>query len=155
VTVTLNRGEYESGSANLQFIGTGDAVNQVVRVDLIFNDKAVPVQTNLNAVQVMAYRVIEGTDQLELAGETKALRPQSFEWRMEGLSPGTYYVFAIGDDNNDGIFDPQRESFGAWPLTSGPTPIEVEEAKNYKGIEFGLSGGFRIDGEGAVGAPCS
>ncbi len=154
VTVSLSRGAFETGSANLQFIGTGAAVNQVVRVELYFNDQAVPVQTDLASVEVLAYRVNEA-EELELAYDTKALRQQNFVWRMDGVLPGTYYVFAVGDDNNDGIFDPQRESFGTWPLTSNPEPIEVGEAQNFTGIEFGLSGGFRIDGEGAAGGPCT
>jgi serine protease len=154
-TVTLSRGAFGAGSANLQFIGAGAATNQLVRVDLFFNDDAMPVQTNLNVVEVSAYRVTDDGQNLALGGPPAlARREQGFAWRLEGLAPGTYYVFAVGDDNNDGIFDTQSESFGAWPLTTEPEAIEVKEATSYTGIEFGLSGGFRLDGVGGVGAPC-
>jgi hypothetical protein len=67
-TVTLSRGAFGAGSANLQFIGAGAATNQLVRVDLFFNDDAMPVQTNLNVVEVSAYRVTDDGQNLELRG---------------------------------------------------------------------------------------
>jgi serine protease len=153
--VTLTRGEFGAGSANLEVIGQGAAAGQVVRVDLFFNDDAVPSQQDLSAVQVIAFRLLEDGQTIEPAADPVfALRNADFEWQIEDLDPGTYYVFAVGDDNNDGTFDPDRESFGAWPVANKPTPIEVGEAQNITGVEFGLSGGFRVDGTGGVGATC-
>jgi serine protease len=153
--VSLTRGEFGAGSANLELIGQGAASNQIVRVDLFFNDDAVPAQGDLTSVQVSAFRLLEDGQTIEPAGDPVfALRNGNFEWRIEGLTPGTYYVFAVGDDNDDGTFDPQRESFGAWPVANKPEPIEVGEAQNITGVEFGLSGGFRLDGTGGVGAGC-
>jgi serine protease len=154
-TVFLNRGEFAAGSANLQVIGQGEAANQLVRVDLSFNDDAQPVQTDLQAVQVVAFRLLDDQGNLAPEGEPAiARRDASFAWRIEGIPPGTYFVFAIGDDNNDGIFDAQRESFGAWPVASDPVPIEVPENANVTNVEFGVTGGFVVEGQGGVGAPC-
>lgn len=154
VSVDLSRADFGAGSANLQFRGLGDADGQLVNVDLSFNDQAVPVQTNLQAVAVGAYRVVED-GALEQAGDlVYARRDSEFAWKIAGLEPGDYYVFAVGDDNNDGNFDAQRESFGAWPVASNPAIIPVEANTEYTQVNFGLSGGFSLNGEGVVGAPC-
>lgn len=155
LTVNLARGEYAAGSANLTVRGEGAANGQSVFVDLAFNDELTTAQTNLQAVQVSAYRVDPDTGELTLAQDPLlTVRSLSFGYKIEGLAPGQYYVFGVGDDNNDGAFDPQRESFGAWPNNNNPKPIEVEANTEYTGVNFGLSGGFVLTTEGVVGSPC-
>ncbi|MFZ9885903.1 MAG: S8 family serine peptidase [Myxococcota bacterium] len=155
ISVALSRGSYTSGSANLEFIGSGAAVNQVARVDLFFNDAAAPVQADINVARVEAWRVRPTSNfELEFIADTLATRQGDFTWRLTDVPPGKYFVFAVGDDDNDGEFNAQRESFGAWPLSSDPTPFDVGAGQTITGIDFGLSSSFVVDGTGGVGAAC-
>lgn len=154
VTVRLNRANYEAGSANLIFTGRGGNEDEEVLVDLSFNDIP-PISSTLLAVQVATFQIDENEQMVPVGEPVLARRSESFQYRFDGLEPGKYFVFAVGDDNNDGTFDPQRESFGAWPVSSSPKAIEVLENTNYDGVNFGLRTGFTTVGEGGVGTPCS
>ena len=57
--VSLNRGDFGAGSANLQLIGLGTAAEQLVRVDVSFNDDIVPVFADILAVQVSVFSLSE------------------------------------------------------------------------------------------------
>lgn len=153
--VTLTRGEFGAGYANLQFIGAGTATEQLVRVDLAFDDTVVPAFSDLFNAQVGLLKVSEDGSQLVGYGEPVVARSDDdFAFRFEGLEAGLYYVYAVGDDNNDGEYDQNRESLGMWKVVSAPEPLEVDGVTTYTGVEFGLEGGFRLEGVGAVGQPC-
>jgi len=153
VRVNLNRGGLDRGSATLSFTGTGDAAGQLIYVDLIFQDAPTVPTIKVNTVQVAAYEKLE-TGLYRQVGDAVITRSDlGFSWQILGLSPGDYYVFGIGDDNNDGLFDIQTESFGAWPNAADPRPISIEAKKLYTGVNFGLSGGFTV-ANGLVGSPC-
>lgn len=70
-----------------------------------------------------------------------------FHWEICELPPGPYYVFGVGDDNRDGIYELTTESFGGWPAGDEPAPIELEPSTAPTGLDFALSGGiFDADG---------
>jgi serine protease len=152
VTVTLNRGSFEAGSANLIFTGSGGTQDETLLVDLTFDDTP-PVVTNLQVVQVSLAQLV-GDNMVQVGDPVLAKRESNFAYAFEGIDAGTYFVLAVGDDNNDGLFDPGRESYGAWPFASQPKAIEVAANTRYENVNFGVSGGFAITGEGGVGAAC-
>jgi serine protease len=154
VNVTLDRQGNGSASAALVFEGLNDAAGQIAVVDLFFNDVVAPPQNDLAVAEVSALLVDEETGNLEPALTVQTDRSQQFQFRIEGLNPGRYVVVAVGDDNNDGLFDPQTDSFGAWPVASQPEPIDVAENVVVQGVSFGLQRGFAV-GDGAVGAGCT
>lgn len=152
VTVTLSRGSFEAGSANLVFTGSGGTQDETVLVDLSFDNTPPPVNS-LQAVQVSLARLVDG-NMVQVGEPVLAQSANGFSYRFEGIDAGSYFVLAVGDDNNDGAFDPGRESYGAWPFAAQPKAIEVQANTKYENVNFGVSGGFAITGEGGVGAAC-
>jgi len=153
LTVSLTRGTFESGSANLRVRGEGTASGQEAYVDLTFTDIPVTAVRPVNVVQVGAYKV-NAAGTYERVRDTLTRPDDEFEFRVTGLGAGEYFIFAIGDDNNDGLFDPQLDSFGAWPVASDPRPLLVEENRLYTGVNFGLTGGLSLNTTGVVGSEC-
>lgn len=153
VTVTLARGNFQSGSANMRILGQGDASGQETYVDLTFTDIPVNAARPVNVVNVGAYTV-DATGNYAKKAEVLTRPDDEFEFRIGGLAAGEYFVFAIGDDNNDGLFDPQTDSFGAWPVASNPRALVVEDNKLYTGVNFGLAGGLILNTTGIVGSEC-
>lgn len=156
IEVELDRSGFTSGFANLWIRGTGEADGQEVLVDLIFVDEQVAPVVEVSFVQVGAYKKVSETSYQVVGDYAYARSADDFQWTISGLELGEYYVFAVGDDNNDGVYDVLTESFGAWPTTDSPEPIAIEEAgKTYVNVNFGLSGGFVLDQGGASGTECS
>lgn len=153
VTIQLNRGDFEAGSANFIIDGQGAAQGQAARVDLSFADIPPPPKVNLQRVEVRLYRV-NADNTLTETNNVFIARAPDFEYSFDDLEPGGYQIFAVGDDNNDTIFDPQRESVGGWPLADGVETFTVEPQTQYTNVSFGLIGGFVIGAVGDVGAPC-
>lgn len=152
--VQVIRGNLAAGFANLQIDGVGATAGQQRFVDLVFNDVAIPPKFQINTVEIGAYQV-RPDGNYRLVGDTAlARRDGNFQWQITGLDPGEYYIFAVGDDNADGVFDAQTESFGAWPVANSPEAIVLEPNTLATGVRFGLSGGFILDGAGSVGSPC-
>ena len=153
IEVQLNRGDFEAGSANLNIDGVGEANGQAIRIDLAFADIAPPPKVALQRIQVQLYTV-RADNSIQPTNNVYIARPPNFEYRFEDLEPGGYQIFAVADDNDDEIFDPQRESVGAYPLVDNVETFTVESQTQYTSINFGLSGGFVIGAVGDVGAPC-
>jgi len=153
MTVSLARGTFQSGSANLRIRGEGDASGQEIYVDLTFTDIPVTAARPVNVVSVGAYTV-DAVGTYKKVAEVLTRPADEFKFRIGRLAAGEYFIFAIGDDNNDGLFDPQTDSFGAWPVASNPRALVVEDSKLYIGVNFGLAGGLILNSTGIVGSEC-
>ncbi|MBL93559.1 MAG: hypothetical protein CMH56_17295 [Myxococcales bacterium] len=152
LNITLNRGGYTEGEAELTVTGVGETEGQSKTIPLTFRD-VTAVENQVQTAIVEAFEVFEDGS-VETAGVlATARRSGGFAWQIDGLKSAYYYVFAVGDDNNDGAYDSERESFGAYPNTAAPKSIFVDENQLLKGVDFALS--FVTDTliEG-VGAPC-
>lgn len=153
LTVSLARGGFEAGSANLVIVGEGDAAGQEAVVNLGFNDDQGRNPRQIQSIQVTAYREGDGGE-LERVASATALRGDGFTYQIEGLPAGAYQVFAVGDDNQDGLYDAQRESSGAYPDTEEPQWVELGDDERVEDIDFSILGGFIPEVEGGVGVPC-
>ncbi|MCP4502155.1 MAG: S8 family serine peptidase [Deltaproteobacteria bacterium] len=157
IEIQLTRGEFEAGSANILVEGIGEAQGQSFRVDVSFSDAEDPLPIRvINQVQVTAYSVNE-IGELRLSGEPVITSAGAqFAWDIFPLHDGNHYVFGVGDDNGDGIFDAQRESIGAWPRIDAPKILELETNQILASVNFNLSGGFFVPtNQGAAGDPCT
>ncbi len=154
LTVSLARGGFEGGSANLVIVGEGDATGQEAVVNLGFNEDQGRNPRQIQTIEVAAYREGDGGE-LERVASGTALRDDGFTYQIEGLRAGEYQVFAVGDDNQDGLFDAQRESSGAYPASDEPQWVSVGDDERVEGIDFAILGGFIPEVEGGVGAPCA
>jgi hypothetical protein len=153
ITVTLARGAFEAGSANLRVETTDvDPVQQAL-VSLDFNDDPSRSPRRVENVQVAAYtRLASGG--LEKVAETIAKSENGFQYEITGLRVGSYEVYAVGDNNNDGSYASDTESFGAYPTADEPQPVVVGDNQRVDAIDFGISSRFINDIVGGVGAPC-
>lgn len=153
LTVTLARGTFEAGSANLTIVGEGDASGQEAVINLGFNDDDGRSPRELQVIEVAAYRTIGG--ELERVASTQALRDDDFAYQIGGLPAGDYQVFAVGDDNQDGLYDGQREASGSYPTGEEPTAVHVDDDARVDGIDFAVLSSFIPDVAGGVGTPCA
>jgi serine protease len=155
LTVRLNRGDFDAGSANLTITTTSAAPDpaQELTVDLGFNDDPTRAPRLVQQVEVAAYKQ-RSDGSLQKKGSAIATRDGDFQYKIEGLPPGDYLVYAVGDDNNDGTFAADFESFGAYPTRVEPHPVTVEEDAATSGIDVAIDAQFITDIAGGVGAPC-
>lgn len=153
VTVTLTRGTFEAGSASVKFVTTGLDPVQRANVQLDFNDDPTRSPRQVESVQVAAY-LRNANGSLEQVGSALADKSTGFAYEILGLRAGAYEVYAVGDDNQDGTYAADIESFGAYPSADDPQPVVVEDNQRVEGIDFGISSRFITDIVGGVGAPC-
>lgn len=154
LNVTLARGTFQAGSANLVIVGEGDATGQQAVVNLGFNDDQGRSPRQIQIIEVTAYREGDGGE-LERVASATARRDEGFTYAIEGLPAGEYQVFAVGDDNQDGVYDAQRESTGAYPASDAPEWVQVDDDVRVADVDFTILGGFIPEVEGGVGAPCA
>jgi serine protease len=153
LTITLARADFGAGNANLELLGTGAAAGQAALVNLAFDDGSIAPPPTMQTVEVGAYERREAG--LVRVKSAIAARDDGFTYKIEGLPPGSYEVYAVGDEDNDGVYDAQREPFGGYPLASAPKVLEVVAEETISGIDFSLASGFVVDNVGGVGAPCA
>lgn len=153
VSVSLARGGFEAGSAQLRFETTDVETVQQAVVSLDFSDDASRSPRQIQVVQVAAYRRLEGGG-LEKVAEALAESSTGFSYEILGLRAGQYEVYAVGDDDNDGTFAADIESFGAFPTADDPQPVPVADLQRVDNIDFGISSRFISDIVGGVGTPC-
>jgi serine protease len=154
LTVTLNRGTFEAGSANLEIVGGGEALGQVINVNLSFAKSEGGPAFQLQAAVVEAFQKDEAGNFSAVGQTVTTYRANGFTWEITGLPPGQYYVYALGDDNNDNIFDWDTESKGAYPTIGAPEAITLAKNETVEGIEIPLKGGFVGSSPGQTGMPC-
>ncbi len=107
-----------------------------------------PEVDRIALVQVGAYTLSEGGAYVVAADHKAEARiSNNYYWEICGLPAGDYYVFGVGDDNHDGIFDHHSESYGSWPALDAPERIDLEPSTAADGFDFALAGGI-FDGEG-------
>ncbi len=156
LTVTLDRGDLEAGSANLKITTTDADITpaEEASVDLNFNDDPNRNPRQIQEVQVAAFeKKADGT--LKSVAKTVARREDQFAYTITGLREGDYEVFAVGDDNQDGQFEADVESFGAYPTRDAPQEVHVGADARVESIDFGIDAAFITDIVGGVGAPCN
>lgn len=153
LTVSLARGDFEAGSANLVIVGEGDATGQEAVVNLGFNDDQGRNPRQIQTIEVTAYQAGDGGE-LERVASATAARADDFTYQIEGLPAGEYQVFAVGDDNQDGLYDAQHESSGAYLQSDEPQTVTVGDDERVEGIDFSVLGGFIPEVEGGVGTAC-
>lgn len=154
LTVTLDRQGFEAGSANLRIVTTDVTPAQEVVVNLGFNDDPNRVPRQVEVVEVSAFKK-DAEGNLDRVAAALATRENGFAFEIGGLRPGEYFVFAVGDDNRDGVFSADVESFGGYPKADEPGPIVVLEGKRTEGIDMTIDPAFITDIVGGVGAPCN
>lgn len=152
VTVSLARGAFEAGSANLRVETTDTDPVQQALVSLDFNDDPTRSPRQIKNVQVAAYSRADGG--LQKVAETIATSEFGFQYEIVGLRAGSYEVYAVGDNNDDGSYASDIESFGAYPTADEPQPVVVGDNQRVDAIDFGISSRFINDIIGGVGAPC-
>lgn len=154
LVVTLSRQGFEAGSANLRITTTDATPAQEVVVSLGFNDDPNRAPREVEVVEVTAFTE-DPEGNLDPVASGLALRENGYAWEITGLRPGEYFVFAVADDNRDGLFSGNVESIGAYPRNDEPTPVKVEANKRTEGIDITLTSSFITDIVGGVGAPCN
>jgi serine protease len=152
--LTLDRGAVLVGTTVLVVTGTGAATGQEVTATLSFDTNPTRDRLDLSEVEVAVFtRDAAGLTEV---GSTIAIAADNFAWTVGALAPGTYEVYAVGDDNHDGTFDKQRESFGAWSSTTTIQPVEiVDENVPVKDITFSVALQATPVSTKGVGAPCT
>ena len=155
VTLGLDRGAAVEGAVEIKFTSTAEApVREIIAV-VLFQDNPLRPTRNLDTVEVAAF-VRDDAGDLVQKGKTLAERSNGFTYEITGLGAGVYEVYAVGDDNQDRIFDSQVESFGAFPLADGIKPVVLEaNDSRVEAIDFvvALQSSFNIDN--GVGSPCT
>ena len=155
VTIGLNRGAADEGSVEVKFTSTAEVPLREIIAAVLFQDNPLLPVRNLDTVEVAAFLRDAGGD-LVSKGKALAQRSNGFAYEIEGLKAGSYEVYAVGDDNQDLIFDSQIESFGAFPLADGIRAVILEaNDSRVDDIDFvvALQSSFNIDN--GVGSPCS
>ena len=153
ITISLVRADFGAGSANLELVGTGAAAGQGALVNLAFDDGSIAPPPTMQTVEVCAYERREaGLTRVECG---VARRDDGFTYKVDGLPPGKYEVYGVGDEDDDGVYDAQVEPFGGYPLASAPKVLEVVDEQTISGIDFALASGFDAENIGGVGAPCA
>lgn len=155
ITVRLDRDDFTAGSANLIFEGAGAAAGQEARVDLQFDDENNTPIRSLDAVLVGAFKDPGNGNLQQVGDQIITTLDDDFRYAISNLPEGSYYIVAIGDDNDDGNFDAQRESFGAYPNNASPQPIFVDGTQSVERLDFTISSGFSLAAEGSVGSRCN
>lgn len=153
VTVTLTRDSFEAGSASLKFETSALDPVQRANVQLDYNDDPSRSPRQVQTVQVAAYRRNDNGS-LEQVGSALADKGTGFAYEILGLRAGDYEVYAVGDDNEDGTYAADIESFGAYPTADDPQAVTVADKQRVEVIDFGISSRFITDIVGGVGAPC-
>ncbi len=154
ITLTLARGAVDVGTAVLVVTGTGAAAGQKVNATLSFDTNPSRGRRSVATVDVGVFSKASGT--LKRVGSAVALAETGFAWSVGGLTAGSYEVYAVGDDNRDGTFDRQRESFGAYPIPDGIQQVVIEdEAVAVTGIDFPITLQVAELSTRGVGAPCT
>ena len=153
LTVSVARGAFDAGSANLILVGDGDATGQEAVVNLGFAEQGGRSPRELQVIEVSAYEDVGG--ELSRVASTLALAADDFAYEITGLPAGDYQVFAAGDDNQDGVFDGQREASGSYPTGEAPASVHVDDDARTEGIDFAVIASFVATVEGGVGAPCA
>jgi serine protease len=158
IVIALTRNGFESGTANLNirtvglFDDQGMAADQVQRVDIQFNDDPNRVPRLVDIIQVAAY--VEQDGALKSVAKTTTTREEQFRYQIDGVPGGSYFVFAVADDNRDGTFDPDSETRGGYPVARAPELVVVPDDKKVEFIDFFVQPVFVSGVLGAVGAPC-
>ena len=124
--ITLDRGAVVVGTAVLVVRGTGAAAGQEVSATLSFDTNPRRGRLDLAEVDVGVFSRDAGGN-LARVGSAIAIASNNFAWSVGGLAVGTYEVYAVGDDNHDGTFDRQRESFGAWRSASTIEQVVIKD----------------------------
>lgn len=155
LTVTVARGAFTAGSANLRITTSGTESPQTLSVSLAFDDDPNRLPRLLNTIEVAAYDINDdGTPGRKLAATTTS-RDAGFVYELTGVPAGKVLVFAVGDDNLDGEFSANVESFGGWPTADAPEPVDVKEEDLVGGIDISIDSAFITDVVGGVGSPCN
>lgn len=155
LTVQLNRNGFSEGSARLVIAGAGAAAGQGGTVSLSFAEGRAPGE-ELRVASVGAFQLDSGANYVAVGQPVLARKDEDFRYQIAGLPAGDYFIFAVGDDNNDGVFDSNRETFGAWPIASAPQPVTVTDGQIVSNLNIALRANFgATDGVGQVGAPCT
>ncbi len=152
VVVTLARGTFEAGSANIELTSVGLNPEQRIVLDASFNDDPNRSPRLMESIEVGAYISRDG--QLEKIKSSVATRAERFRYSVEGLAKGSYFVFAVADDNRDGVFDATTESVGAYGGTREPTVLSVGDDEAVAGIDFSITPRLITDIVGGVGVAC-
>ena len=93
----------------------------------------------------------------ELVTETSAPVSSGSAWNWSlSVRPGTYYLVAGSDEDNDGVVGEPGEHFGAWPLETDPQPITLYAQQVLTGLDFSTSAQLVVPTPGTAlfGAPC-
>jgi hypothetical protein len=154
LTITVDRGSLQAGTAVLKIGTTDQTPPQEIDVQLDFNDDPNRAPREVNEVQVGAFQTA-ADGSLRAVAQTIAKREDGFAYTIANLREGDYYVYAVGDDNNDGTFSADVESFGAYPTRDVPTKIHVDGKGRVEAIDFGIDSAFIVGIVGGVGAPCT
>jgi serine protease len=154
LTINVGRQGFQSGSATLRVFTTNTDPVQEVFVRLGFNDDPNRRPREVQVVEVGAYKE-NSAGGLERVGAGIARRENDFAYSIQGLRPGSYFVFAVGDDNRDGVFSADFESFGAYPTRTAPEAIRITGDEVVPDIDIVIDASFVADIVGGVGAPCN
>lgn len=106
------------------------------------------------AVLGFLYEDEEGEWQVAGGGE---VRPEDDYRYSFPVPPGTYYVFAAVDEDDDGDFSEPGEPVGLYRTRENPQKVSVAKGRTLKGIDFALVPQLPPDETPAlvVGAPCT
>jgi serine protease len=152
ITVTLTRGNAESGSANITITTVGLDPEQSALVNLEWNDDPNRAPRLLDTVEVAAFVAENG--EYKSVKKTITTRAEGFKYAITGLVRGSYYVFAVADDNRDGTYDASIESVGGYPLISAPEALTLADDEEIAEINFPLIPNFITGIVGGIGEPC-
>lgn len=154
LTITLDRRDFTAGTAVLKLTTVDLEPAQEVVVSISFDDEVTRRPRELELVEVAAFRALSNGE-LERVASTLTRREEGFTYELTGLRPGSYFVFATGDDNLDGRFSAETESVGAWPRIDLREEVVLKEDERRTGIDITVDAAFKIDVEGDVGSPCA
>ncbi len=155
--IELDRGGQQVGVAQLVFQGDNIAGTKSILLD--FNDLELDFEKRISRVQVQAYIKVEDTENdinnlnlIPVGAPVLTDRDREYQYRLEGLEQGSYFIQAFGDTNQDGLFD-SRDAYGQYPFILGAEPV-ILTVTDREGIDFAIFGGVDVDQFGDVGAAC-
>jgi serine protease len=149
LTLNVDRSSLANGTYPLTLRFESDGGTQEVPVSFRVGPRPEP------AIQVVALRR-DASGALVPEASVSVASASAWNWSLS-VKPGTYYLVAGSDEDNDGVMGEPGEHFGAWPVESDPQEVVVYAQQALRGLHFATAPRLVVPtpGTGQFGAACT